>query len=50
MLQAGIETRVTLRQSHILSASVIVILSVSEGIFYVYLSTYTLLATWSAQF
>ena len=42
MLQVGIETRLTLRQSDILPRT-IVLLSVSEGILRIYLFTYTLI-------
>ena len=44
MLQAKIKTRVTLCHSDILLQT-IVLLSQSEGIFYIYLFTYMLLAT-----
>ena len=49
MPQAGIKTRLNLRQSDILPQNII-ILTITEGRLYVYLFTYTLSATWSAQF
>ena len=49
MLQSGMETRLILRLLDIFPRAII-ILGVSEGILFVYLSTYTLSAIWSTQF